>query len=263
MELIILGTGNAGVTECYNTCFALRENGRVFLTDATGGIGINRQKDKAGIRTSDITDIFVTHRHTDHILGMAWIFRSLASSKDGCKINIYGCDTVIMVLREFIRILFNEKQAENIRNRVIFHEVRDGDEAMILGHRIVFFDIHSTKEKQFGFTYWYDDVHKLSCCGDEPYCPQNHNLVADSQWLLHEAFCLYSQLDRFNPYRIHHSTVKDACQAAEELNIRNLVLYHTEERNLANRKQLYTQEGKQFFSGNLFVPDDLETFRLN
>ena len=31
---------------------------------------------------------------------------------------------------------------------------------------------------------------------------------------------------------------------------------------MANRKRMYTEEGKQYFSGNLYVPDDLETIDL-
>ena len=37
MKLTILGTGNATVTECYNTCFALSEEGKHFLVDCGGG----------------------------------------------------------------------------------------------------------------------------------------------------------------------------------------------------------------------------------
>lgn len=40
MELTMLGTGNAAVTECYNTCFALREKDEYVLVDAGGGNGI-------------------------------------------------------------------------------------------------------------------------------------------------------------------------------------------------------------------------------
>ena len=46
---------------------------------------------------------------------------------------------------------------------------------------------------------------------------------------MHEAFCLFGEADKFNPYEKHHSTVKEACQLVEQLQIPNLVLYHTEE----------------------------------
>ena len=41
-----------------------------------------------------------------------------------------------------------------------------------------------------------------------------------------------------------------------------LVLYHTEDKNIRERKRLYTEEGKHYFHGNLFVPDDLDVLEL-
>lgn len=80
--------------------------------------------------------------------------------------------------------------------------------------------------------------------------------------MLHEAFCLYSQCDISDPYEKHHSTVKDACELAESLNIKNLLLYHTEDRNLSDRKKLYCEEGCVYYKGNLLVPNDLEVIEI-
>ena len=44
--------------------------------------------------------------------------------------------------------------------------------------------------------------------------------------------------------------------------MKNLLLYHTEDQNIARRKELYTAEGMQYFHGNLFVPEDLEVIEL-
>lgn len=107
-----------------------------------------------------------------------------------------------------------------------------------------------------------DGGEKLTCCGDEPYNPCEEKYARDSKWLLHEAFCLYSQADIFDPYEKHHSTVKDACELAEKLGVENLLLYHTEDRNLSRRKELYSAEGKQYYSGKLWIPDDLERISL-
>ena len=116
--------------------------------------------------------------------------------------------------------------------------------------------------KQFGFTMTLADGRKIACCGDEPYCEQEYEYVKGSTLMLHEAFCLYSQRDIFEPYKKNHSTVKDACELAEKLGVPNLVLYHTEDKNIENRKALYTEEGKAYYHGNLVVPDDLETLEL-
>ena len=66
----------------------------------------------------------------------------------------------------------------------------------------------------------------------------------------------------FRPMKSTHSTVKDACTLAKELEVKNLLLYHTEDKNIKNRKALYTAEGRQHFDGNIYVPNDLEKFVL-
>ena len=40
---------------------------------------------------------------------------------------------------------------------------------------------------------------KLTCCGDEPYTDYEEKYAKDSEWLLHEAFCLYSERVIFDP----------------------------------------------------------------
>lgn len=77
-ELIMLGTGNATVTRCYNTCFILQTEKTVLLVDAGGGNGILNQLEKANVPIDRIHDMFVTHAHTDHILGAIWIIRIIA-----------------------------------------------------------------------------------------------------------------------------------------------------------------------------------------
>ena len=134
--------------------------------------------------------------------------------------------------------------------------MKDGETRHILSYDVTFFDIHSTKLKQFGFTLTLNNGRKLTCAGDEPYNPVCEKYVRGSDWLLHEAFCLYADRDIWKPYEKHHSTVKDACELAESLGIPNLVLWHTEDSNVAGRERLYKSEGKRYYSGNIYVPDD-------
>ncbi len=49
---------------------------------------------------------------------------------------------------------------------------------------------------------------------------------------------------------------KDACELAQAMQIPNLVLWHTEDSNVAGRERLYKSEGKKYYGGNIFVPDD-------
>ena len=51
MKLTILGTGNAKVTRCYNTCFTLKEGNEYFMVDGGGGNTILKQLEDAGKRS--------------------------------------------------------------------------------------------------------------------------------------------------------------------------------------------------------------------
>jgi len=266
ITLTILGTGHAMATKCYNSCFVLEKNKEYFLVDGGGGNGIFLQLEKSGIDSKTIKTIFVTHKHMDHLMGVVWLIRKICQQmKTDCyegEVLVYAHYEVIDIIKYMTQTLLPPKNASYIGKRVHLITIEDGQEVTILGHKVRFFDIHSTKALQFGFSFDLGNGKKLSCCGDEPYNVQNELYVKSSDWLIHEAFCLYEQADIFHPYEKHHSTVKDACELAEQLQIRNLILYHTEDQTLSNRKELYTKEGKQYFSGNLFIPDDLETFMI-
>ena len=266
MKLTMLGTGNAVATACYNTCFVLQEDGQFFLVDGGGGNTLLLRLKQAGLDWRQIRTMFVTHKHMDHILGMLWMMRlicqGMARGEYEGEAVIYGHDEVIGLLRDMAGKLLQGKQTRFIDEKLHLVAVEDGEQREILGRTVTFFDIGSTKDRQFGFSMDLGGGEKLTCCGDEPYHDCEETYARGSQWLLHEAFCLASQADVFRPYEKHHSTVADACRLAQSMGVKNLVLYHTEDRNIARRKELYTREGEEFFRGSLYVPEDLEELEL-
>lgn len=261
----MLGTGNALVTECYNTCFILKNENGYLLVDGGGGNEILSRLKKVNISFEDIRNIFVTHKHIDHILGIIWLIRMIchgfSSGKFKGEYNICAHEEVIRLIKEMSFNLLRGKESNYIGKNLKLIEVKDKDEMNIIGQKFTFFDIHSNKAKQFGFT---TDINgqKFTCCGDEPYNKTIKDYVTNADWLMHEAFCLDSEAEIFNPYEKQHSTVKDACEKAEALNVKNLILYHTEDKNINNRKELYYNEGKHFFQGNLYIPNDLEIIKI-
>ena len=103
MKLTILGTGNATVSECYNTCYAISDEGKHFLVDAGGGNRILKVLKDTGIDMNDIHDIFVTHEHVDHVLGIIWLVRMIGQRMNQGK---YEGD---------LRIYCHEELAEKIQ----------------------------------------------------------------------------------------------------------------------------------------------------
>ncbi|ARD68046.1 MBL fold metallo-hydrolase [Eubacterium limosum] len=265
-KLIVLGTGNAMVTEYYNTCFAIKNGKEYFMVDAGGGNGILRQLKKASVNPAHIHHLFITHGHTDHVLGVVWLIRQIASmmleQKYKGTFKIYCHDELIKTVVTICDLTLQKKLTALFGSRILLIPVQDGQTEKILDYYVTFFDIHSTKLKQFGFTTMLKTGQKLTCLGDEPFNPLCKKYVLDTDWLLSEAFCLYSERDIFDPYEKHHSTVREACELAEEMKIANLVLWHTEEKNLLNRKKRYKAEGKKYFKGKIYVPEDLDMIKL-
>lgn len=268
-QITMLGTGNATVSQIYNTCFVLQTPSTLMLVDAGGGNGILSQLKKVNVQISDIHHLFVTHAHTDHVLGVIWVIRMVAQCKgyEGL-LHVYGNDKVMKVIKTIIDMILAKKQLTKVAERVVFHQLEDGDCFEVGDMKLECFDIQSTKEKQFGFRAELpssDESDKplvLACLGDEPYNEQNRRYIVGADWMMCEAFCLYADRDTFKPYEKCHSTALDAGKLAEELGVKNLILYHTEEKTLANRKENYTREAAKNFKGRIFVPDDLEVIEL-
>lgn len=263
-KIIMLGTGHATVTHCYNTCFILQTDSTRMLVDAGGGNGILSQLEKIQLPLTDIRHLFVTHAHTDHILGTIWVLRMVASAKDyEGKFHVHAHDKAMLVMRTIVEMTFSKKHLKMVGERVVFHQIEDGEEFTAGDIRLQCFDIHSTKEKQYGFRATLPSGLVVACLGDEPYNELNRPMVEGADWLMSEAFCLYEDRERFKPYEKCHSTALDAGRVAAELQVRGLILYHTEDKTLATRRLTYTREAARNFKGLIIVPDDLDTIQLD
>jgi ribonuclease Z len=265
-KLVVLGTGSAMVTKCYNTCFTLSKDDEYFLIDVGGGNTILSNLEKANISINKIHNVFISHSHNDHITGIIWIIRAVAqqilNKNYENNLYIYCHREVIDIIKTISNLLLQNKFTQYINSRIFLKEISDGCLTKIIGYDIEFFDIKSNKQLQFGFSTRLNNGKTFTFLGDEPYNDKLFNYSYNTDYLIHEAFCLYSQREIFKPYEKFHSTVKDACENAATLNVKNIILVHTEDKNLFKRKELYSEEGKQFFQGNIIVPNDLETIYL-
>lgn len=263
-KLTMLGTGNAMAVDCYNTCFTLETGEGTLLVDAGGGNGIFRQLRDAKVPVESIRAIFLTHGHSDHILGAIWMVRMVAQRMENGTypgaFHIYGHEKVISMLETFCAMTVPGRLMKRWGKDIEIHVVEDRQRFTVCGMELMAFDIHSTKEKQFGFRAELPDGKALCCLGDEPFHDSCRDMAAGCDILLSEAFCLSSMADRFRPYEKHHSTARDAGRVAQELGARTLLLYHTEDKTLKTRKTTYTAEAKEVFSGTVLVPEDLESY---
>ena len=264
-KIIMLGTGNGGTLDLYNTCFSIQNENGNFLVDTGGSIEIIKRLNQVNIDYKSIRHIFISHSHTDHILGLFWLFKKISRNvMHGDiteKINIYCNDVVLESIKGVSKYILPTKLMNAIYSIVDFKVLNDGDKYNINGTEYTFFDIQARGTKQFGFEC---NINKkrLVFLGDETLNANLYTKVKNADYVMHEAFCLDSEENIFHAYEKNHSTVKSACKVMNDLGVKNLILYHTEESHIKDRKELYTKEGTENFKGNIYVPDDLEIIEL-
>ena len=78
-----------------------------------------------------------------------------------------------------------------------------------------------------------------------------------------EAFCCIRTATCSSPTRSFTARPGTPEPWQAELGVKNLLLYHTEDKTLATRRTEYAREAAQSFKGNIFVPDDLETIDID
>lgn len=264
-KLIMLGTGNGGTLDLYNTCFVIQNDNGNFLVDTGGSIEIIKRLNNVNIDIRNLKHIFVSHSHTDHILGLIWIFKKLGraaiNGEIKTKINIYCNDIVYESIIGVSRHVLPEKLVEGVLSIIEFHILKDGEEKNINGINYKFFDIKPRKTKQFGFECIINNK-RLLFLGDETLNQDLYETVRGAEYVMHEAFCLDSEENIFHAYEKCHSTVKSVSEVMNILDVKNLILYHTEDSHGNERKKLYTQEAKESFKGNIYVPDDMDIIEL-
>ncbi len=264
-KVIMLGTGNGGTMDLYNTCFVIQNGKGNFLVDTGGSIEIIRQLKIVNIDYRTLRHIFISHSHTDHILGLFWLFKKISRDamhgdiKD--KINIYCNDVVLETIKEVSKHILPEKLMDAIYKVVDFKILQDGDKYIINSIEYTFWDMQAKGTKLFGFECKLNDK-KLAFLGDETLNPKLYDRIRNFDYVMHEAFCLESEENIFHAYEKNHATTKYVSEIMNNLNIKNLILYHTEDSHKEQRKTLYTNEAQEFFKGNVIVPNDLEIIEI-
>lgn len=267
MKITVLGTGHGTAVNCYNTCFALENDENYFLVDAGGGNGIIKQLNDSNIDLNKISAMFISHTHTDHIMGSVWIIRCIGRKylvEDFNKpFTIYGNYEVISAIKQMCEAVLPEKFCNLLGNQIKLIEVDNGSNAKIIDKNVSFFDLNAKKVKQTGFNMMINNTDKFTFIGDEVCNEQTEKFVKDSKWLFADAYMAGAEAEIYNPIkRHHHSTVKFVSELCRKLNVKNVIMSHTIDTDLANRKKKFTEDAKKYYDGNVFVPDDLEVIEI-
>lgn len=176
--------------------------------------------------------------------------------------NIYCDKEIKQIVDTFIASTFHEDHERQYKENVNYIFLENQQKLNIIGYDIEVLDLYSTECIQYGFKTKLNNGKELVFLGDVP-CSENiYDKVRNVHWMLHEAMCLEKEEKIIKAHEKNHSTVKDVAEIAQNLNVKNLVLWHTWDNDVKQRKELYTSEAKQYFDGNVYIPNDLEEIEL-
>lgn len=259
MQIVMLGTGHGKALNCYNYCFLIKINNTNLLVDCGGSIQIITQLIKANTKIEDIDNIFISHSHMDHILGLIWIIRYLCPKYCNGLIKknifIYGNEDVINKLYNLIALFIPKDFNEIIKNRIKFIKLINNQSFRISDATITVFDIKSKNIKEYGFKLNYKN-NNIIYLGDEKYSEINKRYIANCDYAFMDA------RDIINSNGSSHSTVKDSAIIAQKYNIKNLILSHSNDNDLKNRRDIFRNEAAKYYKGNIYVPNDLDKIEI-
>ena len=101
----------------------------------------DRLKD-TGIQLEDIHDIFITHEHIDHLLGVIWLIRMIGQKKIGQgkyegNLRIYCHEELARSIRMIAELTIQKKVTKYFDDRILFVPVHHGETKEILGLSLI------------------------------------------------------------------------------------------------------------------------------
>ena len=139
LRLTFLGTASARPTVTRNvSSIAVQREGRLFLFDC--GEGTQRQMMRFGVGFS-VTDIFITHLHADHYLGLTGLLRTLSLQGRADDLAVWGPPGSHDVLHTLVTL-----GGERLTFPTHLRELPPGESLVLDGYRIQAFATDHTRE---------------------------------------------------------------------------------------------------------------------
>lgn len=144
MELIFLGTSSAIPSKHRNhASIALKAFGEILLFDC--GEGTQRQMACMKLSPMKINNIFISHLHGDHILGLPGIIQSMGFRGRSEPLHIYGPPGLENIRESIMNFGYFALDFE-----IIMHEITDGN---VINNEDYIVECVKTKHNVFNLSY--------------------------------------------------------------------------------------------------------------
>jgi ribonuclease Z len=257
VQVTFMGTGAAFSTRRRtNIALLVQEGDMRFVVEC--GPTVLYQLDQAGTTPDQISHLFISHRHGDHILGLPMFLLMCSLGGVPRPLTILGSRDVIGVGKELAQMVYPEMDGRLGQVTWIELPVR-GNHSVQLGSSLKLSTLpmrHSAKVPVLGMRLdFYDSGRSLVYTGDTSYNEKLEAFAANCDLLIHEANYSETLDPDLDISDKGHSTAREVGEIASRANCRMLALVHLSP-TYTGREELVREEAAQAFDGRIIVPDD-------
>jgi ribonuclease Z len=254
--VIFLGTGDALNPERAQTSLAVPlSGGETMLIDASSGTVVLGRLAAAGIPLESVRHLFVSHRHFDHIGGLAPLLTALAAVPEA-SLTVHAASETLRALRGLLELTIPGVES--------WLGKRLGWRELVLGEPT---GLGETEILPFAMN------HGLECVGFRVAQPDSVAVLAvdtrpsqviveratGADLLVHDAYGPASAAE--TAHAMGHSTATEAGRAARAAGVQHLILTHIRSSQFVDPRTLVT-EAEAEFGGPVHAAHDLEAFEF-
>lgn len=217
-------------------------------------MGTVRQIVKSGIDPLTIDTVFITHRHADHITGVAHFLFIRLISDSKAKVRVLGPLNALKVIEKIVFLthdfLFMNKQ------RIAFVPLRPGQKVTPApGLSVTTCKVSGPSGRPlttFGYRITAGTKNVVFTADMSP-SPGFDRFAKDADILIHECFGLEKDKNVF--IKFGHSSARDAGICAQKARVKQLILTHLPQKRVVAAVEL-VNEARRFFRGSVIAAED-------
>jgi ribonuclease BN (tRNA processing enzyme) len=254
--VICLGTGDALNAERAQTSVAVRLSGNeTILFDASSGTIVLGRLRSACIPLEGMHHLFVSHRHFDHVGGLAPLLVAMVSLPEA-RLTVYALPGTLGALRELLALTIPGIESW-LGGRLGWRELAPGRPILAGNAEVTPFLVDHSVECA-GYRVAHGGAILVFATDTRP-CPAVVEHAHRADLLIHEAHGL--EIEAEVAHALGHSTAAEAGEVARAARAGRLVLTHFPEGRFADPQELAAEAGAAF-GRPVEAARDLDAFKF-